>query len=41
MTLTVAGWVFLVAAWAVIGGATIWCLYQVLCPAGRKKKGVD
>lgn len=34
MTLTLAGWCFLIGAWAVIGGGTWWCIARVLRSGG-------
>jgi len=34
MTLTLAGWCFLIAAWAAIGGGAGWCIASVLRSGG-------
>lgn len=39
MTLTAGGWAFLVTSWVFIFGGTVWCLWQVLFAAERKRRG--
>jgi hypothetical protein len=38
MTLSTAGWIFLITAWGAIGGLTAWTMYQVLYASERRKK---
>lgn len=41
MTLTWAGWVFLLTAWGAIAGLTAYCVWKVLVTTEKKKRRPD
>jgi hypothetical protein len=41
VTLTLGGWIFLVVAWVLIGGTTVWCMYEVLYAVEARKRRKD